>query len=143
MIAEVRHREELKGAWLVDSLGRTIIITRVDTGIIIPLAQGDARVGIDVPADNGHARAIVVRKQIRNSANRLIGRAGLLVNPEALGRTLNRLTIPTRVSLLVSSGSDTIVALGKPERVRQALNEAKRTIRLPNGGAWSLSSSCA
>jgi signal transduction histidine kinase len=139
----LQHRNELRGVWLVNPAGRTTVIARVDTGMIIPLAREQTNPDIRVKGDHRRVRSIVLRQQFRDSAGRVIGQGGFLIDPQAIAHVLSRLVIPTRVTLTINAGMDTVASLGEPESSQEALTEALRTIRLPTGGTWVLVSSHA
>ena len=68
---------------------------------------------------------------------------GLILDGSALQKWLDRTQSDTRLTLTVLSGSDTVSFLGQPGGDVQALSEAKRIIRLPSGGTWSVISTHA
>jgi signal transduction histidine kinase len=64
------------------------------------------------------------------------GTVGLLVTGDSLKALLERTRPDTRRSLLVLTGTDTVVRLGQGER-EQGLNDPSPVlVRLPNGGTW-------
>jgi signal transduction histidine kinase len=64
------------------------------------------------------------------------GTVGLLVTGDSLEALLERTRPDTRRSLVVLTGTDTVVRLGQVER-EQGLNDRSPVlVRLPNGGTW-------
>ncbi len=68
---------------------------------------------------------------------------GLAFDGEALRSWLERTQSDSRQTLVVLSGQDTVVFLGRPEGSAQALTAADRSIRLPTGGTWGITATHA
>ena len=145
MVWMLRHREELRGAWIEDVKGGRTIISRGDSAVLLHAMEAGRRRPNNVATITRRNRvtSVVLYNDFQDTSGKLIGHAGLVINPEGLRRILVRLNAMSRVALTVSSGMDTVTSLGEPGRINEALDEAKRTIRLPNGGAWMLASTHA
>src|SRR3954471_17303097 len=79
LIAELRHKEEVRGAWVRDAAGRTTVITRTDSLSVISAAIRDERQGIILISSRGHVTRIEQRYQVKDTAGNVIGTAGLLI----------------------------------------------------------------
>ena len=142
ILSAIRQRTDLNGVWITDSNGSSIVLAQGDSAQVIAAIQKIKRNNIGTISAVGRVHSIVITQEILITGVR-VGALGLVVKAEELRRELSRLDIPTRVTLSVLAGADTVVLLGALDRSNQALNEAGRTIKLPNGGTWLLSATHA
>jgi signal transduction histidine kinase len=131
--------------WLNDSTGRRMI-TVASPGAPPPPAQ--LRDSIQRHRVPDHALVVATRGPSNSSWISLLrgvvrtdgmrtGTAGILVSGDSLEQLLQRTQPDTRLSLVVLSGSDTVVRLGDRLHGGEALSErAPILVRLPNGGTW-------
>ena len=97
-----------------------------------------------VPVASRHALVAVIRSSTGKAGDSEVGNvAGLIFDGSALQDWLERTQSDTRLTLVVLSGSDTVVFLGQPGGNVQSLSEAQRIVRLPTGGTWSVTATHA
>jgi signal transduction histidine kinase len=111
-----------------------------DTDAVLSAARGDVKPGTSIVSRNGHAQSLILRREYRDTMGQLSRSVGLLVDPGELQSILDRLVLANRVTLSLTAGPDTIAFVGRAASKRESLTEAKRTVRLPSGGAWTISS---
>jgi signal transduction histidine kinase len=82
-----------------------------------------------------HSAWITLVRRLESPAD--LGVAGVVVDGDSLKALLERTYPDSRLSLVVLSGSDTVVAVGDGSRGGEAINDrGLTTVRLPNGGSW-------
>ncbi len=97
-----------------------------------------------VPVASRHALVAVIHTSTGDAGDGEVGNvAGLIFDGSALQNWLERTQSDTRLTLVVLSGSDTVVFLGQPGGNVQSLSEAERIVRLPTGGTWSVTATHA
>ena len=97
-----------------------------------------------VPVASRHALVAVIHSSTGEAGNGEGGSvAGVIFDGNALQDWLERTQSDTRLTLVVLSGSDTVVFLGQPGDNVQSLSEAQRIVRLPTGGTWSVTATHA
>ncbi len=143
IITLIQQRTDLRGLWIADGSGIRRILSRNDSARVDSAYQVAANSRFVTLAHTGRVQSIVFVNGIPAPDGKRRGTIGLVVRPEDLRRRLMRLDISSRVSLSILASGDTLALLGDPEGMAQALNEAERTIKLPNGGTWILRSTHA
>lgn len=158
--ARVRTRVErlvaqvpgLRHAWVIDAAGHvqldiseagekhllsSALLTRLQS-----LRPTSGFAVVVVPIASRHALVAVVHNSI--GANGDVGTVtGLVFDGDALQSWLERTQSDTRVALTVLSGADTVAFVGQPGRKVEALAVARKIVRLPTGGTWSVTTAHA
>lgn len=142
----------LRHAWVIDAAGHvqldiseagekhflsSALLTRLQS-----LRPTSGFAVVVVPIASRHALVAVVHNSI--GANGDVGTVtGLVFDGNALQSWLERTQSDTRVALTVLSGADTVAFVGQPGRKVEALAVARKIVRLPTGGTWSVTTAHA
>ncbi|MFL5605371.1 MAG: sensor histidine kinase [Gemmatimonadaceae bacterium] len=137
--------------WINSPADRRFLgVTSSIRGRSLPLALSDSlyrlrgvdRAQVAIAQTSGGSNWIVLTRGISSLGGRapgMVGMVGMAVDGDSLKALLRRMTPDTRISLVLLSGTDTVVRLGDPTRDGEALSERVPTLaRLPNGGTWQV-----
>ena len=156
----------IRHAWLVDANGRHVLDVAPATPAAAPIPPGliDSldRTRASTPlwitvhhdtAGGGKNRGVIVlmRSFSPTSRDTLVQRGsapalrgGLLIEIESLRAYLAQASPATRMTLVVTTGNDTITHLiGRAARPGKSEPTSRGVIRLPNGGTWSVTATHA
>jgi signal transduction histidine kinase len=98
-----------------------------------------------IPTSSRHAIVALVRGSDRSNAAPAApgSTVGMAFDGDSLNEWLGRTPPKTRRTLVVMSGVDTVAFLGEPGGNSQALAQAQKVVRLPNGGTWGITTTHA
>jgi signal transduction histidine kinase len=126
---------------LLDSLDRTRPTTPLWIVVRHDAFGGERNPGAIVMMRSFGARSHDALAQARSARS---GRAGLLIEIEALQKYLGQTSPASRMSLAVTAGNDTIAYLtGRAAGSGKSDPPSHGVIRLPNGGTWSVTATHA
>ena len=128
--------------WVTDAAGRRILevtAAQLRPAVSPPLDSVlhlRARAGSLVVVARGPAPSWIALLRGLTRADGSAGTVGLLVSGDSLEALLQRTRPDTRRSLVVLTGTDTVVRLGRAEREPGLNDRSPVVVRLPNGGTW-------
>jgi signal transduction histidine kinase len=137
--------------WVNDAAGRRIL--EVTAANILP-ASAPLLDSVQRLRARARSLVVVVRGPATSSWIALLhglarpdgasaGTVGLLVTGDSLKALLERTRPDTRRSLVVLTGTDTVVRLGQVEREQGLNDRSPILVRLPNGGTWRVAATHA
>ncbi len=141
----LRNTKGVRHAWVADSLrGNSLNVFSSNDDSIWSLAQNSLQaentqsvtIGVYRGGDESELVAFVQRFSTNIVPTFTVG---LVLDGAGLKQLLDRVQPAARVMIVVSSGKDTIVAIGHSGSTLQALAVERRVVRLPNGGTWTVS----